>query len=352
MSKAPPAAHIKDTIAIVATAEANESFYQRLGDVGMSLSLTEKQEREIEAFCHIAKENGAAISLRELIELAAIDASEHELATAFHSHSKLRSKYLLESVYVLEKLAANEESWQQTVEGEEKRRERGRENLRRATKFGQVLVNGTILVSVSGANSYLSAREDEDIDFFCVTKTDSLWPFMLRALILARIHRLANRDMPEICFSCIMDEKWATKEFRERQHAIFARDALTAKVIGGWTTYHSLLEEARWMESYFPAFYTIRLRESDVAEGGGPSSRNASAHKEKAVSSSTLLNSFLYHTLGSFLRMKSWALNRRLTKSSRHSSVFFTRIGKGHYIYESNSYRKLRKMYGELEKDK
>jgi hypothetical protein len=288
--------------------------------------------------------------LRELIELAAIDASEHELATVFHSDSKLRSKYLLESGYVLEKLAAKGESWQQTVEGEEKRRERGRENLKRATKFGQVLVNDTILVSVSGANSYLSAREDEDIDFFCVTKTDSMWPFMLRALILARIHRLANRDVPDLCFSCIMDEKWATKEFRGRQHAIFARDALTAKVIGGWTTYHALLEEARWMESYFPAFYTIRLRESDIADGEEPSSRNVSAREEKA--GSTLLNSFLYLTLGSFLRMKSWALNRRLTKSSSHSSIFATRIGKGHYIYESNSYRKLRKMYGELEKDK
>jgi hypothetical protein len=255
----------------------------------------------------------------------------------------------LESGYVLEKLAADGGSWQQTAEEEEERRERGRENLKRASTFGQVLVSGAVLVSVSGGNSYLSARKDEDIDFFCVTTSGSMWPFMLRALILASIHRLANRDVPELCFSCIMDEKWAKKEFRERQHAIFARDALTAKVIGGWTTYHALLEEASWMKGYFPAFYTIRLRESDIAEGEEPSSQDASAHEEAG---STLLNSFLYFTLGSFLRMKSWALNRRLTKSSRHSSVFVTRIGKGHYIYESNGYRKLRKMYGELEKDK
>jgi hypothetical protein len=318
----------------------------------MSLTLTERQQLEIEAFCHIAKENGAAISLRELIELAAIDASEHELATAFHSDTKLRSKYLLESGYVLEKLAADEESWQKTVEEEEKRRERGRQNLKRASRFGQVLVEGAILVSVSGANSYLSAKEDDDIDFFCVTKTGSMWPFMLRALILARIHRIANSDVPELCFSCIMDERWATKEFRERQHAIFARDALTAKVIGGWTTYHALLEEARWMESYFPAFYAIRLRESGVTEDEGPPPQDVPAHGDDEAGGSTVLNSFLYFTLGSFLRIKSWALNRRLTKSSMHSSVFATRIGKGHYIYESNGYRKLRKMYGELEKEK
>ncbi len=143
----------------------------------MSVALTERQEREIEAFCQIARENGAAISLRELIELAAIDANEHELAMAFHSDSKLRSKFLLESGYVLERLSAVEGSWQRMVEEEERRRERGRENLKRASRFGQVLLNGTVLVSVSGANAYLSAREDEDIDFFCVTKTNGMWTF-------------------------------------------------------------------------------------------------------------------------------------------------------------------------------
>ncbi|MDA4114998.1 MAG: hypothetical protein OK442_00410 [Thaumarchaeota archaeon] len=311
----------------------------------MSVALTERQEREIQAFCQIARENGAAISLRELIELAAIDASEHELAMAFHSDSKLRSKYLLESGYVLERLAAGEESWQQAVEDEEKRRERGRDNLKRASAFGRALVSGAVLVSVSGANAYLSAREDEDIDFFCVTKTNGVWPFMLRALIIARIHRLANREVPELCFSCVMDEKWASQEFGKRQPPIFARDALTAKVIGGSPAYHALLKEAPWMADYFPAFYNMRLGET--ASPGRQPLRPRTAEKE----GSALLNTFLYHTLGVFLRMKSWTLNRRLTKAGRHSAIFVTRRGPGHYIYESNRYRKLRKMYGEIERD-
>jgi hypothetical protein len=311
----------------------------------MSVALTERQEREIQAFCQIARENGAAISLRELIELAAIDASEHELAVAFHSDSKLSSRYLLESGYVLERLAAGEEDWRQAVEEEEERRERGRDNLKRASAFGRALVSGAVLVSVSGANAYLSAREDEDIDFFCVTKTNGVWPFMLRALILARIHRLANKDVPELCFSCVMDEKWATKEFRKRQPPIFARDALTAKVIGGGPAYHALLKEASWMGEYFPAFYNMRLGET--SSRGRQPLRPRAAEKE----GSAILNTFLYHTLGVFLRMKSWTLNRRLTKAGWHSAVFATRLGPGHYIYESNRYRKLRTMYGELEKD-
>jgi len=309
----------------------------------MSLALTEKQSREIETFCQIAKENGAVISLRELIGLAAIDANEDELERAFLSDSKLRSKFLLESGYVLERSQVTGLSPQQTVSEEEQRRERARTNLKRARRFGRVLLKGTVLVSVSGANAYLSAREDEDIDFFCVTKTNGMWPFMLKALITARVHRLANRDVPELCFSCIMDEKWAKQEFRTRQKPIFARDALTAKVIGGRMAYHALLEEAPWMEGYFPVFYGMRLRETDPEDRPRP--QIGAGGKE----GSTVLNSFLFYTLGSFLRMKSWALNRKFTKAAWHSAIFTTRIGSGFYIYESNRYRKLRRMYGELE---
>jgi hypothetical protein len=310
----------------------------------VSVALTEKEELDIEAFCKIAKENGAAISLSELIELASIDASEHELATAFRSDSKLRSKFLLESGYILERVPVAQAT-SRRVEEEEGRRGRARANLKKASRFGRGLRSGTVVVSVSGANSYLSATEDEDIDFFCVTKTNGMWPFMLKALILARIHRLSNSDVPELCFSCVMDERWATQAFRERQNPIFARDALTAKVIFGRTAYRALLEQAPWMEGYFPTFYNLRLRETEPE--GGPSVEDVVGAGE----GSAVLNSFLYRTLGSFLRMKSWALNRKLTKAAWHSSVFATKIGTGHYIYESNRYRKLKRMYRELEKE-
>ena len=311
----------------------------------MSLSLTEKQTREIEAFCQIAGESGAVISLRELIGLAAIEASEHELATAFRTDSKLGSKFLLESGYVLDRHTVTEGTSRQTVEEGERRRELALANLRTARKFGTALTRGAALVSVSGGNSFLSARKDEDIDFFCVTKTNGLWPFMLRALILSRIHRLANKEVAELCFSCVMDERWAMQTFKKRQNPLFARDALTAKVIGGRSSYHALLEEARWMEDYFPAFYSMRLRET--GHQVGQPARDGAAGRE----GSFVLNSFLYHTLGTFLRMKSWTLNRKLAKAGRHSAVFATKIGPGHYIYESNRYRKLKTMYDGVEKD-
>jgi hypothetical protein len=307
----------------------------------MSIALTDKQAREIEAFCQIARENGAAISLRELIGLAAIDASELELEGFFLSDNNLRSKFLLQSGFVLERSLVPPEEARKDVEAEIRRRERAKTNIDKASKFGRSLARGSVLISVSGANSYLSARDDEDIDFFCVTKTNGMWAFILKTLVMARIHRLANRDLPEFCFSCIMDESWANQTFSSRQPPIFARDALTAKVIAGEAAYHGLLTRASWMEGYLPVFYGMRVRETGSAGAGLASVRTGGE-------GSRVLNSLIFQFLGSFLRLKSWALNRKFAKASRKSSIFKTKIGKGHYIYESVRYRKLSTIYEEL----
>jgi hypothetical protein len=309
----------------------------------MSAALTERQEREMQALCRIAKVNGAALTLRELITLAAIDTSEEDLATAFQADSKLSSKFVLESGYVLERQAAPHEGSARLVEEVERKKQRALSNLEAAGRFAAMIARGTAVVSVSGANSYFSAREGDDIDFFCVTRTNGLWPFMLRALAIARIHRLANPGVPVLCFSCTMDGETAAREFGKRHDPIFARDALMAKVIRGTAEYHALLEKARWMEGCFPAFYAVRLRETSQAT---PRRR-----PETGERGSFVFNSFLYHSLGSFLRIKSWALNRKLAKAERGSSLFETKINKGYYLYESNRYRELRKMYDEMERE-
>jgi hypothetical protein len=335
----------------------------------MSLALTERQAREIEVFCQIARENGAAISLRELIGLAGLETSEPELAEAILADSSLGSRLLLESGYVFERqggagsappspsppattttatTARSVLADQQRYEDRKRRRARAEANLKRASAFGRFLVPGSVVVSVSGANSYLSAREDEDIDFFCVTKTDGLWAFMLKALILARVNRLMNRDEPPFCLSCIMDEDWAAKAFTTRQPLIFARDALTVKLIGGIDAYHKLIDSASWMEGYFPVLYRTRLRETDPGARSGPPP-SSEGRPRPGSAAATVANAFLCCVLGSFLRMKSWALNRKLTRAAWFSAIFDMKFGRGHYIFESKRYERLRAMYGELE---
>ena len=306
-----------------------------------SLTLTEKQAREVETYCRIARENDALISLRELIALVSINASEEELVEAFGRDPRLSSRFAIEAGYLIEKTPGLEKEAGRIVSAEEKSKQRARLNLETARAFGRFLTKGTLLVSVGGANSYLSAREDEDIDYFCVTKTGHLWTFMVRGLLLARIYRMTNARVPELCFSFEMDERWAERTFSRRQDPIFARDALTVKLIAGKSEYHRLLQEASWMKQYFPALYAMRIRESN---SGGQAAPLTVTKPRPSV-----LNLGLYYTVGSFLRIKSWALNRRFAKRGLLSSEFEARIGPDVCIYESNRYRMLGRMYHELE---
>lgn len=304
-----------------------------------SPALSERHVREVETFCHIANENGSLISLGELLALASIDATEEELRDALLNDPRLEAKFVVEAGYVVRRTSDSGEAARQ-VAMEEKSKHRAIANLNTANAFGRFLASGTLLVSVGGSNSYLTAKEGEDIDFFCVTRTNGLWPFMLRGLLLARVYRFAHKQVPELCFSFEMDERWAARAFRASKEPIFARDALTAKVINGRKTYRTLLEGAGWMRNFFPVFYTMRLRET---EHGGAAER-----REERRSGSAVLNSLLFYSLGSYLRLKSWALNRRFAKEGRRAAIFAVRMSKDFYIYESNRYLNLGRMYDEL----
>jgi hypothetical protein len=61
-------------------------------------------------------------------------------------------------------------------------------------------------------------------------------------------------------------------------------------------------------------------------------------------------NSLLYWTVGSYLRVKSYLLNRKLGRLGDRKKQFELKIGKDHCIFESNRYRELRGLYGELER--
>lgn len=107
------------------------------------------------------------------------------------------------------------------------------------------------------------------------------------------------------------------------------------KVISGYATYHAILENEPWMRSYFPAFYDRRLRESGSL--GGPHPTLGKGYR--------VVNSFLFLTLGSYLSLKAWTLNRRLAKQGRSGAVFKTWIEPGRLEYASRRYVELGKMY-------
>jgi len=295
----------------------------------------EKEVAEISSYCRIAKANSSRLTVTELLQLTTADATEEDLLGAWGENATLSSMYQVESGYIVERGQGGGVASPTEVDVEEGNRARARTNISAARELARICADDRVeLLAVSGGNSYKSARDGDDIDFFCVTTKDSLWLFMLKSLLVARLYQLTRRSAP-FCFSYVMDEDRALREFAETGDGLFARDALAAEVLVGRGFYRSLLLQATWMQSFFPRMYHRGL--SAAEEGGRDRQRKRG---------SRTLNAFLYYTVGGYVRMKAYLLNRRYRSRGNVASVFRVRIGTDHCIYESNRYQRLRSMYG------
>jgi len=298
--------------------------------------LDEMQREAVDAYCRIAAASGGLLSLEDLVDLLAIDAAVEEVEERIASDGWLASRVFVESGHVLMRHPGSDRAGAgEAMREERRRRRRAVANLERARAFTGPLSKDAIFVAVAGTNSYLSAAEDDDIDLYCITKTNGMWAFMLKSFILARIYSLARKPAAPFCFSFVMDERRARDELSRPQDALFARDTLTAKVISDAGAYYPILEGASWMRNYFPSLYERKMREA-----GSPKGTNLRAGK-----GSRIMNSWLFLTLGSYVSLKAWAQNRRLAKEGRSDDIFRTNIGPGHLEFVSRKYVELGKMY-------
>jgi len=310
------------------------------GRQGVAFLPDEGQREAVLAYCKIAAASGALLSIKDLVELLAIDATEEELQEGIASDESLSSKVFVESGLVaLISPGSDRATARQAIEEGLRRRRRAISNIEAARVFARLFRKDAIFVAVAGTNSYLSVAEGDDIDYYCITKTDGMWAFMLKALLLSRIRSIVRRDAPPLCFSYVMDERQVRDESRPKT-AVHARDTLTAKVISGEATYHAILEREQWMRSYFPVIYDRRMRETGSRLGQNP----------PAARGSHAVNSWLFLTLGSYLGLKARILNRKLAKQGRRGAVFQTWIEPGRLEYASRRYVELGKMYQTLEK--
>jgi hypothetical protein len=316
--------------------------------------LDDRQKQAILAYCQIAAAaSGALLSLKDLVELLAIDATEEEVEESIAADEGLSSKVFVQSGHVvLRQQDSDVATAQRAAEEENKRRERALANVEAARVFTRFLSDEAIFVAVAGTNSYLSAAENDDIDFYCITKTDTMWRFMLRSLIMSRIFSMTRRreDKP-FCFSFVLDEKQAMTELSRPKDALFARDTLTARVLRGGDAMYPILEKATWMRSYFPSLYERKLRElkPPAHEGGGGGSRGPTPG-EGTGAMSRVVNHFLFLTLGWYIYLRAWVLNRKLAKLGRKGAIFSTRIGPAQLEYVSRRYVEIGRMYQALER--
>jgi hypothetical protein len=310
----------------------------------MPVVLTDSVLSNMKLFCDVARENGSTISLQDLIALTSVGYSEKQLAESWENYSVLSSRYMVASGIVLDKTQDFTDIVQ--VKGQmSARHDRASSNIAYAHQFG-ILLNRAgspfKVLSISGSTSYLSVSETDDLDFFCIAKGGAMWPSFVRSLILARAFRATTKYSPWICLSYVSDEEFVRREFFDNQNGLFARDALSTRVIQGEKYFRHLLKENSWMASYFPKLYSLRIRPASVANQEFKSKRKSAGSFER------ILNLFLYHTAGSYIKLKSYLLNRRFSRDRKFSSLFHLRIGLDHCIYESADYLRLRKLYSGL----
>lgn len=298
--------------------------------------LSHEEASNIELFCSIAQENGHCLTLKQIIELTSLKLSEEELIATWNTSVSLGAKYIIDEGIVYERGVKDRALSKKELLERERRAEF---NIRLARNFlGYLGKPNSLVLSISGSTSYLSVSEKDDLDFFCIARTRSMWLLMLRALILARLFRLVCKGTPQICLSYVMDEQFASKEFLTPQDGLFARDALSTIVIHGEEYYGALLKKSKWMERYFPSLYRSKTLPQKEVPGTLPIN-----------SLVKIVNHFLYFTLGSYIRVKSYLLNRRFTYASAHERLFTIRLGADHCIYESVNYLNLRKKYSKIE---
>ncbi len=282
----------------------------------------------------VAKEHGSLVTLRELHSLLAEEGTEEELAEAISTIPALSAKFELKSGYLTERNA--ETVGERTVDYELINRRSAETNLRWAARFVPHLRSASFrLVGASGSTSYRSASKSRDLDLFCVAPTGKLWTTLTSALILARAFRLLHPRSPEICFSCMMDEEFASILFRREQGPLFARDALETVVLEGEPTYRWLLGEAKWISNFYPNAYYAKV-------GVGPTRR---AGNKRPSLASRVLERFLFLFVGTHIRRKARTLNGRLAERGELDSTFGVRCDSDHLIYESRRYSKLKQAY-------
>lgn len=296
--------------------------------------------QEVNFLSGIAKVNGSIASLKDLVALTRTNLSEEQLQSSWATIPELAGSYELKNGLIIERKNDLAGYGPSSVDQEQEKKARAKSYARYAREIASLCKGReTKLIAISGSTSYQSPSAADDLDIFCITNPDHLWTFLTKSLLLARFLHVFRRNEPRICFSYAVDKNFVEKEFLPARDALFARDALTTVVVHGQEFYEELLKKSTWISNYFPHLYQRRTSATRLEDA-----------REQAASSPSrkFLNILLQVLVGNYIAFKSAMLNRKLRNQRKFSSLFSTKIGPDHCIFESVRYAKLRAMYLEL----
>ena len=213
------------------------------------------------------------------------------------------------------------------------------DRLRLASSFGarvSRICPGVDLVAVSGSTAFGGCEPEDDIDFFLVTRRRRMWAVLLASMALARLDRKRDAGLPIFCFNRVTEREPCLVAFGRPGDALFAREALSLRVVRGGGFFQDLLKRGQWMEGPFPTLYRRNLaadvdpQASPVPDGG-------------AVWS--VANGLAFLGLAPYLYLAGLVRNARLRRQGRMDALFRTVVAFRFFSYDSRKFETLRERY-------
>jgi len=209
-------------------------------------------------------------------------------------------------------------------------------------RSAQALVRGPLrwllpelrCIGITGSAAYGEPLEGDDLDFFVVTRAGALSWVLAATFLSLRLRALRGLGRgPPPCFNYVIDERRARLEYGKARGLLFAREALSTKIVDGDAYYRGLLGDATWMRSEFPHLYSVRSAEpGDI-------------HPRPAPLLVRLLSAALFVPLAAYLQLAGLRHNARLRRSGRASGAFRTSTAPDRIALLSQRFEKLRGRY-------
>ncbi|MGD0718713.1 MAG: hypothetical protein ABSA15_03940 [Thermoplasmata archaeon] len=278
----------------------------------------------------IAADRAAGIPIETLVDLLPEDApAAPEIDSWIRSHAPDRP--IVDGV-VYPRAAAS------SVEDSRERLSRATEFLRRASDaFPEPMLPSNPwlrCVAVTGSVAYGSAEREDDLDFLVVTRRGAVWFFLASLFLLRRLRPVSSNPAGphHSCFNYVVDDAQLIRDYATPRGFLFAREALTAKVLAGEDFYRGVLGSSAWLEQEAPRLLT-RWRE----DGGFP----APPTSERAPWPVRLLNVPLFFAVGTYLQLTGLVRNHRLVRAGLPDRSFRTTTVPGRLTYSSQLFRRL-----------
>ncbi|HEV2428835.1 MAG TPA: hypothetical protein VGV64_03185 [Thermoplasmata archaeon] len=192
-----------------------------------------------------------------------------------------------------------------------------------------------LALGVTGSSAYREPEAGDDLDLLAITRPGTLWIVLAYAYLALRFGRGPGPlgEPSTVCLNYVRDAPAALREFSQAQDFLFAREALTVRLLVGEAFYARLLASAPWMAREVPRLYGAR--------------RDPSGPQRLPKTSLALrgLNALLFLGVSTYLQLQGLRRNAHLRRRGATDDVFRSVTRLGSLSFDSTRFERRRAGY-------